>query len=80
MSPNEALIGCRVQLLLDIIIQLQNPLVNQQITQVKEKRAQAIAALNQAAQASLAPQSRFELEIWCGSRPRTSKHNTRPPN
>jgi len=38
MSPNEALIGYQVKLLPDLIIQSQNPTVEEQITLVRERR------------------------------------------
>jgi hypothetical protein len=66
MSPNEALIGYQVKLLPDLIIQSQNPTVEEQVESIKERRDQAIQALNQAVNASPLPHARYNLrdQVW----------------
>jgi hypothetical protein len=66
MSPNEALVGVRVRLLPDLTLQSQNPLVDQRIRLIKEKRALAIQALNQAATTTPSPVSQFNVkdQVW----------------
>jgi len=46
MSPNQVLIGCEMRLLPDLIIQSQNPAVEERVTAIKEQRERAIQALN----------------------------------
>ncbi len=55
MSPNEALIGYQMKLLPNLIIQLQNPTVEEWIESVRERRDQAIQALNHVVNASPQP-------------------------
>jgi hypothetical protein len=66
MSPNEALIGYQVKLLPDLIVQSQNPTVEERVESIKERRDQAIKALNQAVNASPLPRARYNLgdQVW----------------
>ena len=66
MSPNQALIRCEMRLLPDLIIQSQNPAVEECVSALKEQREWAILALNQAINALPLPQSRYKLrdQVW----------------
>ncbi len=66
MSPNQVLIGCETRLLPDLIIQSQNPAVEERVSAIKEHREQAIQALNQAVNALPPPQSQYKLgeQVW----------------
>ena len=55
MSPNGALIGYQVKLLPDLIVQSHNPMVEERIKLVKERRDQAVQALNHVVNASPLP-------------------------
>ncbi len=66
MSPNQVLIGCEMRLLPNLIIQSQNPAVEEQVTAIREQREWAIQALNQAVNTLPLPQSRYKLgeQVW----------------
>ena len=70
MSPNQALIGCETRLLPDLIIQSQNPVVEERVSALREQRERAILALNQAVNALPPPQSRYKLgdQVWLEAR------------
>ncbi len=66
MSPNQVLIGCEMRLLPNLIIQSQNPAVEERVTAIREQREWAIQALNQAVNTLPLPQSRYKLgeQVW----------------
>jgi hypothetical protein len=70
MSPNQVLIGCETRLLPDLIIQSQNPAVEERVSALREQRKRAILALNQAVNTLPPPQSRYKLgdQVWLEAR------------
>jgi len=66
MSLNQALIGCETRLLPDLIIQLQNPALEEHVSTLREQRERAILALNQAVNALPPLQSQYKLgdQVW----------------
>jgi hypothetical protein len=66
MSPNQVLIGCETRLLPNLIIQSQNPAIEERVSALREQRERAILALNQVVNALPPPQSRYKLgdQVW----------------
>jgi hypothetical protein len=66
MSPNQALIRCETRLLPNLIIQSQNPAVEECVSTLREQRECAILALNQAVNALPPLQSQYKLrdQVW----------------